>query len=85
MILSIIGILLGIVNLVLLYFLNKKISEFNNKVNQTKNKYLTKQDLEYYQITIENKLNWFTNYKRQIDKKLTSLKEIITYVKNSSK
>jgi len=85
MILSIIGVLLGIINLVLLHFLNKKINEFNTKVNQTKNKYLTKQDLEYYQITIENKLNWFTNYKKQIDKKVTTLKEIITYVKNSSK
>jgi len=85
MILSIVGVLLGIINLVLFYFLNKKISEFSNKLNETKNNYLVKQDLEYYKITIENRLNWFNNYKKQIDKKLTILKEIISYVKKSPK
>ena len=85
MILSIIALLLGIANLVLLYLLNKKIDEFNNKLNKTNNNYLTKQDLDYYKISIENKLNWFNNYKKQIDKKITILKELVTYVKKSPK
>ena len=79
---SIIALLLGIINLILLFLLFKKQK---NYISKNDNTFIDKNDLKLFRTEINNSIKWLSHYKEQIDKKVTYLKSIINYAKKSPK
>ena len=79
----IIGILLGISNLILLFLLNKKLNKHISETKINKSNFILKEDLNVFKTNILNKLNWLSSFKEQIEKRITYLKTVVEHVKKS--
>ena len=79
----IVGILLGISNLILLFLLNKKLNKHISETKMNKSNFILKEDLNVFKTNILNKLNWLSSFKEQIEKRITYLKTVVEHVKKS--